>query len=195
MGIEAELAVSPVTGLDLSLAGSIIESEFDSSVPEPLATRTGIREGNRLPTVPKFQVAATATYTARLTDNVEWYLNGSFQHVGNRYTQPGDQEAANQTFNFIFYDPLRGNSGPGTGAWGTINSNFGSLRLPSYNLVNLSTGIEFDSGFEVVVFVNNVFDETPLLSLDRERGGRARIGYNVGQPRTFGVTLRHRFGS
>ena len=63
MGLEAELSVTPLPGLNLSLAGSLVESEFDSSVPEPLATRTGIREGNRLPTVPEFQIAATASYS------------------------------------------------------------------------------------------------------------------------------------
>jgi len=30
--------------------------------------------------------------------------------------------------------------------------------------------------------------------LDRERGLRARIGYNIGQPRTIGLTLRQSFG-
>ena len=33
----------------------------------------------------------------------------------------------------------------------------------------------------------------PLLSFDRERGGRARLGFNIGQPRTFGVTARQTF--
>ena len=64
----------------------------------------GIREGNRLPTVPKFQMAASATYGSRFGDNADWYVSGSFQHVGNRYTQPGDQEEANEIFNFLFYD-------------------------------------------------------------------------------------------
>ncbi|HUG44945.1 MAG TPA: TonB-dependent receptor, partial [Sphingomicrobium sp.] len=186
-GIEAEFAANPAPGLDLSVAASLLEAEFDSSVPEPLATRTGIRDGNRLPSVPKFQIAATASYGQRLNSNADWYVNGSFQHVGNRFTQPGDQEAANENFNFIFFDP-------NTNAFGTINQHFGSLRLPSYNLVNLSAGIEWDSGLEVVAYVKNLFDENPLLSLDRERGGRARIGYNVGQPRMIGLTVRQSFG-
>ena len=193
MGLEAEFALNPFEGLDLSLAGSWIESEFDSSVPEPLATRTGIREGNRLPTVPKFQMAATATYGQEFGTTGEWYVSASFQHVGNRFTQPGDQEAANQVFNFIFYDPTRPNAAPNSGAFGTINQDFGSLRLPSYELVNLSGGLEWDNGFAVVVYVNNLFDVSPKLSLDRERGGRARLGYNIGQPRTYGLTVRKSF--
>ena len=36
--------------------------------------------------------------------------------------------------------------------------------------------------------------ESPKLSFDRERGGRARLGFNVGQPRTIGLTLRKAFG-
>ena len=38
-----------------------------------------------------------------------------------------------------------------------------------------------------------LFDENALLSFDRERGGRARLGYSVGQPRTAGVTVRKSF--
>ena len=40
------------------------------------------------------------------------------------------------------------------------------------------------------MFVNNVTNETALLSLDRERGTRARVGFQTNQPRTFGVSTR-----
>ncbi len=116
----------------------------------------------------------------------DWYSSISLQHVGNRYTQPGDQEPGASTFNFIYYDP-------DTGAYGTGTENFGSLKLPAYNLVNASAGLTLDSGLELVVYANNLFDENPLLSLDRERGGRARLGYNVGSPRTIGLTVRKNF--
>jgi iron complex outermembrane receptor protein len=68
-----------------------------------------------------------------------------------------------------------------------------NLKLPSYELVNLSAGIEWDDGLEVVAYVNNLFDENPRLSFDRERGGRARLGFNIGTPRTIGLTLRKAF--
>ncbi|HWT13387.1 MAG TPA: TonB-dependent receptor [Allosphingosinicella sp.] len=189
MGVEAEVNARPVPGLELSLAASVIEAEFDSDVTTTAGdVIAGIREGNRLPTVPEFQMAATATYGQRLTANSEWYVSASYQHVGSRYTQPGDQEPGAGSFNFIFFDP-------NTGDFGTSTQNFGSLRLPAYDLVNLSAGVEWENGLAVVLFVNNTFDENARLSLDRERGGRARIGYNVNQPRTFGITVRKRFGS
>jgi outer membrane receptor protein involved in Fe transport len=52
----------------------------------------------------------------------------------------------------------------------------------AYDLVNLSAGLDFDSGLGVQVYANNLFDENALLSFDRERGGRARLGYNIGRP-------------
>jgi iron complex outermembrane receptor protein len=173
------------------LVGSLLSSKFDSSVVTAGANPTvvaGIRKGNRLPTVPKYQIAASATYGTRLTASSEWYVNGSVQRVGNRYTQPSDQEPGAGIFDSLFFDPV-------THAFGDRpNTNFGSLRLPAYTLVNLSLGVKWDNGLEVVAYVKNLFDEDPKLSLDRERGGRARLGYNVGQPRIIGLTGRMTFG-
>jgi iron complex outermembrane receptor protein len=47
----------------------------------------------------------------------------------------------------------------------------------------------------VSAYVNNLFDENPRLSFDRERGGRARLGFNIGTPRTVGITTRIKFGN
>jgi iron complex outermembrane receptor protein len=190
-GIEAEFSVHPVVGLDLSVAGSVIDAKFDSSVTTAGANPVviaGIRDGNRLPTVPKYQVAATATYGQRFNSNADWYVNGSVQRIGNRFTQPSDQEPGAGVFDSLFYNTV-------TGAFGDRpNTNFGSLRLPAYTLVNLSAGLKWDSGLELVAYVKNLFDANPKLSLDRERGGRARLGYNVGQPRIIGMTARYSFG-
>jgi outer membrane receptor protein involved in Fe transport len=182
MGVEAEVSAKPMPGLELSLAGSVLEAEFDESrVTVAGAVISGLRKGNRLPSVPKFQMAATATYGARLSGNADWYVTGSVQHIGSRYTQPGDQEAGAGTFTVInFFGPPQ-----------VFNLD---LKLPSYELVNLSFGVEFDSGLDVILYANNVFDESPKLSFDRERGGRARLGFHVGQPRIIGLTLRKAFG-
>ena len=187
-GVEVELGIKPAPGFEFSLNGSVIDSKFDSSVVDAGgAVIAGMRDGNRLPTVPKFQIAANGSYVTAVADGLDWSLNASFQHVGNRYTQPGDQEAGSGSFsNSLYFNPT-------TFAFGSGSYTFGSYLLPSYNLVNLSTGLEWNSGLAVTVYVNNLFNETPLLSLDRERGGRARIGYNVGSPRKYGLTVRQTF--
>ncbi|HVM23656.1 MAG TPA: TonB-dependent receptor [Sphingomicrobium sp.] len=183
-GIEAEFNARPLPGLDLSLAANIQEAEFDSTLPGALAVSTGIRKGNRLPSVPKYQIAGSATYTTRALANADWFSTASVQRIGNRYTQPSDQE--NNPRLFVYGNNF---GGIPTGVGTTVN-----LLLPAYTLVNVSTGLAFDNGLEVVAYVNNLFDKDPKLSFDRERGGRARLGYNVGQPRIMGLTLRKSFG-
>jgi iron complex outermembrane receptor protein len=182
-GVELELGVTPATGLAFNLSGTYVKSEFQSTLPGALAAATGIRDGNRLPSVPEFQVSLNGSYEWNLSDSTMAFVTGSFQHVGSRYTQPADQE--NNPRTFVHNLPFAGM--PASAAT-TVD-----LLLPDYQLVNLSAGVEFDSGLTLTAYVNNVFDENPLLSFDRERGGRARLGFNVGQPRTFGVTARQTF--
>lgn len=98
MGVEFELGLSPADGLDFNLSGSLIEAEFDSTLPAPLTTATGIRDGNRLPSVPKFQLSASGSYEWPISDSASMYVAASFQHVGTRYTQPADQENNPRTF-------------------------------------------------------------------------------------------------
>jgi len=185
MGFEFELAASPMPGLDLSVAGSLIEAEFDTTrTRQSGAILEGIRKGNRLPSVPNFQFAATAAYSVDLaTDGTQGIFTASFQHVGSRITQPGDQENTPRTF--VHGIPFGGQP---AGSSTTLD-----LKLPDYQLVNLSAGVEFPNQLSVIAYINNVFDENPILSFDRERGGRARLGFQVGQPRTFGITARKRF--
>lgn len=183
MGVEFELGLSPADGLDLNLSGSLIEAEFDSTLPGALTAATGIRDGNRLPSVPKFQLTASGSYEWPIGDTASMYVAASVQHVGTRYTQPADQE--NNPRTFVHGLPF---GGAPAGASTTVD-----LQLPDYQLVNLSAGVDFDNGLSLIAYVNNVFDENALLSFDRERGGRARLGYTVGQPRTFGITARKTF--
>ncbi|KQZ69404.1 TonB-dependent receptor [Sphingopyxis sp. Root214] len=186
MGLEFELSASPFTGFDLGLSGSYVEAEFDSTLTRPNGTVIeGIRNGNRLPSVPKFQMAANATYSFPLdaSSDTNAFVTASFQHVGSRYTQPGDQENNPRTFvhGFTF-------GGAPIASATTLD-----LKLPDYQLVNLGAGIEFPNEFEISVYVNNLLDENALLAFDRERGGRARLGFATNQPRTFGVTVRKGF--
>ncbi len=136
--------------------------------------------------MPKFQLSASASYDWPVSDGAEAYVGASFQHVGSRYTQPSDQE--NNPRTFVSGLPFGGATGDG-----------GDGRRPAAARPTImstsAAGIDWDNGFGAMIYVNNLFDENALLSFDRERGGRARLGFNVGQPRTFGITVRKRFGS
>ncbi len=183
-GLEFEFSASPADGLDLGISGSIVSAKFDSSVTTTAgAVIAGIRDGNRLPTVPKFQISANASYSFPISDGAEAYVSTSVQHVGNRVTQPSDQEGNPRSF----VSGLAFGGAPGTNAT-TLN-----LVLPSYELVNFSAGVDFENGLSLIGYVNNLFDENALLSFDRERGGRARLGFSTNSPRTYGITVRKTF--
>jgi outer membrane receptor protein involved in Fe transport len=185
-GLEVEFAINPMEGLELTFAGSRVESEFDSTKLDVNSNvLAGIREGNRLPSTPEYQIAATATYSFpvdMIGSGVEGFVSGSVQNVGTRFTQPGDQESNPRTFT----------SGlPFGGATGN-ETNVLDLGLEPYTLINLNAGVENDV-WGVTFFVNNLADENASLAFDRERGGRARLGFHVNTPRTIGVTARRAF--
>ena len=72
-GIEFEFSATPMTGLEVSLAGSVVEAQFDSTVRDGSNNVIGgIEEGNRLASVPEFQVAATAAYYFPLDSWRHW---------------------------------------------------------------------------------------------------------------------------
>ncbi|MGH8237939.1 MAG: TonB-dependent receptor, partial [Steroidobacteraceae bacterium] len=164
-----------------------VEAEIDSSVTgigtTPLA---GMREGNRLPTSPELQASASIGYQQPVFSNLEGFGVLSLQYVGSSFTQLADQE-------------------PGFGCVGCAgsprfisygNPSITSIRydneLPSYQIGNLRVGVRSDV-WEAALFINNVWDERAFLSLDRERGTSARVGYLTNQPRTFGLSLRMDF--
>jgi iron complex outermembrane receptor protein len=100
-GLEAELGATLFEGFEVSLAGSVVQAEFDETRNAVGGgVLAGIREGNRLPSVPDYQVAATAAYYfpfASFGSDTEGFFAASVQHVGSRFTQPGDQEAGAAT--------------------------------------------------------------------------------------------------
>lgn len=185
-GLEAEFSITPMEGLELSLAGSLVEAEFDETRTSALgAVLAGIREGNRLPSVPEYQIAATAAYyfpMERWGSGLEGFVSATAQHMGSRYTQPGDQEGNPRTF--VHGLPF---GGAPPGASTTLD-----LELDPYTVVNLNAGVQNES-WGLTFFVNNAFDENANLGFDRERGGRARLAFHTNQPRTVGVTVRRNF--
>ncbi len=184
VGVEFELSARPLQGLQLGVSGSILEAKFDSTVVDGTGSVIGgIRAGNRLPTVPNFQISANANYTFPISSTANVVLNASVQHVGSRFTQPSDQEPSASFFTSRL---------PFGGATGGEVRNI-TLRLPSYQLVNISAGVELSQTLSLTAYITNLFNENALLSLDRERGGRARLGYATNQPRTFGVVARKTF--
>lgn len=184
-GAELELSIQPTRSLLLAFAGSYVEAEFDSTIrtADGSGVVEGIEKGNRIPSVPDWQLSGSATYTLPgFLSARESYISGSWQFVGDSITQSGDQVPGKGVFTHNL--PYAGIPADQTTEV--------DLLLDSYHLLNLSAGLVYNN-LEFVAYVKNLTDENVKLSFDRERGGRARLAYRVGQPRTFGVVTRMRF--
>ena len=183
-GAELELSVQPTRSLLLAFAGSYVSAEFDSTIRTAAGDVVeGIEEGNRIPSVPDWQLSGSATYTLPgVLRASESYLSASWQYVGESITQPGDQVPGKEVFAH----------GLPYGGASAVDETEVDLLLDPYHLLNLSAGLVYNN-LEFTAYVKNITDENPKLSFDRERGGRARLAYRVGQPRTFGLVTRMRF--
>ena len=185
-GLEIEFEAAPNEHFDFALSTIFNDSELRSTLTstDPAGNVTvvsGIEIGERLPTVPKFQLAAAATYQWEVRPGSLAYVTGTYQHIGSRFTQVGDQDLG--TLNLLSF-------GANTiGAPLTQPTFTYDPELPAYDLVNFRGGLRRNN-WDVALFLNNVFDERALLSFDRERGTLARIGFLTNQPRTFGISTR-----
>jgi outer membrane receptor protein involved in Fe transport len=183
-GIELEMSAQPTEDLLLTFAGSMLEAEFDSTVTAADGSVLGgVKDGNRLPSVPELQFAASATYfLPALLGSEETYVAATLQHVSNRYTQPTDQLPGAGEFS----------SGlPYGGATGSEVTDL-DLQLDAYEIINLRAGLRFED-WELAAYVNNLTDENADLSFDRERGGRARLAFRTNTPRSIGLSARMMF--
>ncbi|HEY0874137.1 MAG TPA: hypothetical protein VGD94_11745 [Vicinamibacterales bacterium] len=111
-------------------------------------------------------------------------MTGTYQHIGSRFTQVGDDELGALDLLSFGENTIGGPL--------TASTFFYDAKLPAYDILNLRVGLR-RTAWDVSLYLNNVTDERALLSLDRERNTRARISYLTNQPRTFGIATRFNF--
>ena len=195
-GAEMELFVRPNEHWDLGLSATLADTQITESQTDGTgAIIAGIRDGNRLPTSPEFQAAATAAYNWSFGNSLESYVRFTVQYVGDSYTQLADQEP-----NFGILTNTLPTTGRPPGSADLINMggipanttiNF-DPNLPSYSIGNIRWGFGTEA-WEAALYINNIWDERAFLSLDRERGRRARVAYMTNQPMTYGVNFHMNF--
>ena len=188
-GLEVEFEATPTRSFDFALSTSFNDSAMRSTLTSTdsrgnVSVVAGIEKGRRLPTVPDFQFAGAATVQREVRHGALAYVTTTYQHIGSRFTQVGDEGLG--TLNLLSFAPNT-IGGPLTATTFRYDP-----KLPAYDILNVRTGLR-RARFDVALFLNNVTDERALLSLDRERGTRARISYLTNQPRTFGVSTRFNF--
>jgi iron complex outermembrane receptor protein len=190
-GAEFELYLRPNVNWDFGLSATWVKAEVTRSFLNQGQPVAGIRKGNQLPTSPELQAVASAAYNWPIGASLESYVRLTLQYVGSSYTQLGDEEP---DFGLISSSPTRPAGSARLIDLGNVdvtNITF-DPELPSYQLANLRWGVSTQR-WEGSVYVNNLFDEQTFLSVDRERGRSARVGYLTNVPRTYGVNFRMKF--
>ena len=190
-GAEIELASAPSQYFDFALSATINKAELRSTLKSTdeagvESVVSGIKEHNRLPSVPRVQAAAAVTFRRPMRSGAEGFLTTTVNHIGSRFTQIDDHVEGIGTVDINSFDPNT-IGGPLTETTFTFDP-----ELPAYTLMNLRIGMARE-GWETALFVNNITDERAFLALDRERGLLARVGYLTNQPRTFGITMGFRY--
>ena len=181
-GFDAEFTYRLTGGFDVAASASYNDAKLTSSLLDTTGQPIqGLRNGARLPSVPKFQGSFSVGYQHEMASGVEAFSNVTWQHVGKRFTDISDQDNNPRTVNLF----------RNVGATNVAVLSF-PLELPSYDVVNLRVGVRGE-GWEAAAFVNNIGDERARLAIDRERGLRARYGYLTNPPRTYGATVRKSF--
>ncbi|MDB6088818.1 MAG: putative TonB-dependent receptor [Gammaproteobacteria bacterium] len=198
-GVEAELFARPDVNWDFGLSATFLDAKLTSSVTSTdqngnVVVVGGLANGNRLPTAPKAQAAASVGYTLPVMDNREFFANLTVQYVGSSFSQFENEEpgfgaicagcpsaAAPNAARLIVL------GGPLSTSLITFNP-----ELPSYTLANLRFGLK-GARWQAAGYVNNITDKNAALALDYERGRSARVGFLTNQPRTYGVYGRYEF--
>ncbi len=164
IGAELELQARPAAGLDLALAAGYNDGELTEDTPgAPAGPNPGFK-GDRLPGVPRLNLAASAQYTFPLSSGG---LDG-FGRVDYSYT--GDSTT---TFNDL----------------STANGLPSHFNPDAYGLLNLRLGVQ-NERWTAALFVENATDERAQLLIDNA-AVTERITRN--RPRTFGMNVRYNF--
>lgn len=168
-GVELEVTALPFDNLLLSLGASYIDAEITDVLEG--SGLPGAVEGNQLPTSPKFQISASATYNWSVFDAWESYASVQYQHIASSFTFIADMAMDEY--------PV-----PGTP----------STELPSYSITSFRAGLT-DDKWSLDLFVTNLFDKKALLNnWYLQAGGQPLLlGNMVNTPRTFGVKVARTF--
>ena len=201
-GIEAELFARPNSTWDFGISATVVDAKLTSSVTSTLpgivptvVVVGGLADGNRLPTAPKTQAAASVGYTLPVQGGRDFFANFTVQYIGSSFSQFENQKPGFGQICTAIGEPADASTCPGNPNAGELYQFGGPLsvssfsfntELPSYTLGNLRFGLKTER-WQLAAYINNIWDETARLALDYERGRNARIGYLTNQPRTIGV--------
>ncbi|MCV4281220.1 TonB-dependent receptor [Pseudomonas capsici] len=169
-GLELESTILPIRGLTLNINGSYNDVRYTSYKDAPCPPEVSLLAGAPASCdLSGHQVVGASKYIANVNGEYKWDLDNGLQEY--------------VTASYAFRSK----------AVGTVEDS-DYAQIPSYAVVNLSTGLRGDLGqgqWDVSLWLKNAFDKTYYTTLWSEPNG----GYGglLGAPRTLGMTARYDF--
>ena len=87
-GVELEVSANPLDGLTLTAGGAYINSRLSNDVANLKA-----KKGDKAPFVPELSFNTSADYRFPISSEAEGFIFGSYQYVGERFTQFSPKQA------------------------------------------------------------------------------------------------------
>lgn len=167
-GVEVELALRPLDGLDLAVNYGYTDSTYDEFDFRTVATavglpaEAGVLDGNRQVLTPKHSLSASAYYETPISDSWRLFGGADLRYESKKFASQFNLDAV----------------GP-------------------YTVVDANLGVANDH-FKVTLFAKNLFDEkyTVARALARNYslpGTPTESGFAPGDPQQFGVRLAASF--
>ncbi|CAH0357084.1 TonB-dependent receptor [Sphingobium sp. CECT 9361] len=170
LGIEAELQLYPVEGLNISLSGSYLDAKVNGKFDQTIAglaiyNQAGYKgdyNGSALPFTPKYSAVVDAEYKFPISGSTKAFFGGTLTY----------QDKTNATFE-------------------TSILKADEYRIPSYTLLDLRAGIEAaDGAWKASVFGRNVGDKVYATTIF---SGSDVLYRYTGRAATYGATVSFRY--
>ena len=161
-GVEVELSAEPADGLMLSANGAFTDARLTEDQKSAVVTTTA-KKGDRLAFVPRWNVGASAEYTAPMTDTLEGFGRLDFTYTSNSYSVVSSVDSYRR---FVPSNRL-------------VNARIG-VQGP-------------DGGWGAYLFVQNVFNATAINSRSSSANTGGLTTVYSAAPRTLGLNIIKRF--
>ncbi|PQA86576.1 TonB-dependent receptor [Marinicaulis flavus] len=165
-GVEFASVWTPFDGFELSGNFTYTDAELTEDLPTfaGVDTLAGF-DGDRLPFSSKWAGTVSARKSVELTPDVLGYVGLSYTYVGDRRSAFQNTAANPGTYRF---------------------------DLPSYNLLDLQAGLEFNEVWNFNLYVRNLTNEEGVIAATTRNGTNTPRAVFT-QPRTIGFTLSREF--
>ena len=170
-GVELNWEAHPIA--NLRLEGSLFRAAPEFSSEFTLLSGSVVRDGTVMPVSPEFKCWLAVEYS--------WWDVAAAEQLWIRYDTSYQASVYNGIEAAIAEDP--------------------EGRQPSWTMANLQLGASFDSGWDMTIALNNVWDRRTVNYLDN--GGNEQAAWfndtryhnlrSFAAPRTFGLSMTKRF--